>query len=87
MAVLDTMIQPQAGEQDTYIVYYHILDGDQHGCAPDHPKFDGTSKSCLHKIAEINDKVVINNNYTYSAVWLTSYNHSRRWYIMKLFDY
>ena len=86
MAVLDTMIQPALqGEQDTYIVYYHILDGDQHGRAPNHPDFDGSSQSCLHKIAERNYKVIIS---TYSPACLVnySYNLSRRWYIIMLFD-
>ena len=58
MAVLDTMIQPLEVQQETYIVYYHILDGDQHGRAPNHPDYDGFSKSCFHTIAQSNDKVI-----------------------------
>ena len=57
MAVLDTMIQPLEGEMDRYIVFYHILDGDQNGRAPECKSFDNSHKSCLHKIAKSNKKV------------------------------
>jgi len=57
LALLDTMIQPLEGEPNTYIVYYHILDGDQHGRAPNCRTFDSSEKSCLHKIAKSNNKV------------------------------
>lgn len=75
--MLDTMIQPLQGEQETYIVYYHILDGDEYDRTPNHPDFDSSSKSCLHKIAERNYKVITGTN---SPVWLTiaSYNLSIR---------
>ena len=53
------MMQPLEGEPGTYIVYYHILDGDQHGRAPNSPYFDSSEKSCLHKIAKSNNKVII----------------------------
>ena len=58
MAVLDTMIQPLEGEPNTYFVYYHILDGDQSGRAPNCEGFDRYEKSCLYKIAKNNDKVI-----------------------------
>ena len=54
------MMQPLEGELGTYIVYYHILDGDQNGRAPNSPNFDDTEKSCLHKIAKSNNKVIMN---------------------------
>ena len=57
MAVLDTMIQTLEGEPNTYIVYYQILDGDQHGRAPDCRTFDGSQKSCLYEIAKSNNRV------------------------------
>jgi len=57
LAILDTMIQPLEGEPNTYIVYYDILDGDQHGRAPNCRTFDSSEKSCLHKIAKSNNKV------------------------------
>ena len=59
LAVLDTMMQPLEGEPNTYIVYYQILDGDQHGRAPNCRTFDGSHKSCLHKISKSNNKVNI----------------------------
>ena len=57
LAILDTMIQPLEGEPNTYIVYYHILDGDQHGRAPNCRTFDSSEKSCLHKISKSDNKV------------------------------
>ena len=57
MAVLNTMMQPLEGQPGTYIVYYHILDGDQFGRAPNCENFDSSEKSCLHKIAKSNNKV------------------------------
>ena len=57
LAVLDTMMQPVEGKPDSYIVYYHILDGDQDGRAPNCPNFDSSKKSCVHKIAKTNNKV------------------------------
>ncbi|XP_065884791.1 transient receptor potential cation channel subfamily A member 1-like isoform X2 [Dysidea avara] len=59
LAILDTMMQPLEGEPNTYIVYYHILDGDQNGCAPNCRTFDSSEKSCLHKIAKSNNKEVV----------------------------
>ena len=59
LVVLDTMMQPLEGEPNTYIVYYHILDGDQNGRAPNCQNFDGSHKSCLHKIAKSNNKVTL----------------------------
>ena len=59
LAVLDTMMQPLEGDPNTYIVSYQILDGDQHGRAPNCQSFDTSHKSCLHKIAESNNKVHI----------------------------
>ena len=56
------MMQPLEGEPNTYIVYYQILDGDQHGRAPNCRNFDGSHKSCLHKIAKSNNKVTCNNH-------------------------
>ena len=53
------MMQPLEGEPGTYIVYYHILDGDQHGHAPNAENFDKSEKSCLYKIAKSNNKVKI----------------------------
>ena len=60
MAILDTMIQPVEGEPETYFVYYHILDGDRHGRAPSSKNFNSSEKSCLHKIAKSNNKVIMN---------------------------
>ena len=57
LAVLDTMKQP-VPEPDTYMLYYHILDADQNGRAPNCPGFDSSQKSCLHKIAKTNNKVM-----------------------------
>ena len=57
LAVLDTMMQPVEGKPDTYFVYYHILDGDQNGYAPSSANFNGSKKSCVHKIAKTNNKV------------------------------
>ena len=51
------MMQPLEGQPGTYIVYYHILDGDQFGRAPNCENFDSSEKSCLHKIAKSNNKV------------------------------
>ena len=56
MAVLDTMME-QIDEHNTYIVYYSVLDGDKLGRTPDDPKFDKAHQSCLHKIAQRNNKV------------------------------
>ena len=60
------MMQPLEGEPGTYIVYYHILDGDQHGRAPNSPNFDSSERSCLHKIAKSNNKVIMS---MYFAPW------------------
>lgn len=81
MAVLDTMMQPLEGEPGTYIAYYQILDGDQHGRAPNCRTFDGTERSCLHKIAKSNNKVN-------SLLFTLSTNQMlfRRWFIMMQFD-
>ena len=54
IAVLDTMMEQLEDEPDQYIVYYHILNGDQDGESPGSKNF---GKSCFYKIAQINDKV------------------------------
>ena len=57
MAVLDTMLQPAGETPGRYTVYYNILDGDENGHAPNSLNFDGSKKSCVHKIAKTNNKV------------------------------
>ena len=57
LAVLDTMLEPIQGEQNSYIVYYSILDGDEEGRSPVDPNFNSSTKSCLQKIAKSNNKV------------------------------
>ena len=57
LAVLDTMLEPIPGKQNTYVVYYSILDGDECGRTPVDPQFDSNTKSCLQKIAKSNDRV------------------------------
>ena len=76
-------MQPVEGKSDTYFVYYHILDGDQNGCAPNSPNFDSSKKSCIHKIAKTNNKVITKNILmNHSAASLIF----RKWCIMMLFD-
>lgn len=58
LAVLDTMKQPVEGKSDTYFLYYHILEADQDGRAPNCPTFNSSEKSCLHKIAKTDNKVM-----------------------------
>lgn len=58
LAVLDAMMEPHEGDPGSYIVYYNILESDQHGRDPNHPKFSGSEKSCLYKIAKSNNKVI-----------------------------
>ena len=57
LAILDTMKERIEGQQDTFIVYYSVLDGDRQGRPPNDPHFDKAHKSCLHKIARSNNKV------------------------------
>jgi len=66
------MIQPVEGEQYSYTVYYHILDGDQYGRAPNCENFDSSKESCLNKIANNNDKVLISICYIYLTIVLGS---------------
>ena len=47
----------QADEHNTYIVYYSVLDGDKFGRTPGDSKFDKAHETCLHKIAQRNNKV------------------------------
>ena len=79
------MMQPLEGEPNTYIVYYQILDGDQHGRAPDCQTFDVSHKSCLHKIATSNNKVHI-EYVSFLCYALVGYNF-RKWFIMMQFDF
>ena len=57
LAVLDTMLEPIPGEQNSYVIYYSILDGDEDGRSPVDPNFNSSTKSCLQKIAKSNNKV------------------------------
>ena len=47
-------MEPLEGNPDSYIVYYSILDSDEHGHDPYHPDF---KESCLYKMAMGNNKV------------------------------
>ena len=53
-------MQPYEGNPGAYTVYYNILDGDQNGRSPNCQNFDSSEKTCLYKIAESNNKVIIN---------------------------
>ena len=64
MAILDKMIEQQKNKPDSYKVYYNILDGDQNGRDPTCNNFDSTKKSCLHRIAESDNKVTMNLFYS-----------------------
>ncbi len=57
LLVLNTMMEPLPGQNETYLVDYAVLDGDVHGRPPSHSLFDKSDKSCLHKIAKSNNKV------------------------------
>ncbi|RUS90621.1 hypothetical protein EGW08_001618 [Elysia chlorotica] len=50
LSVLDCMVD-RVGQTDHARVYYHVLDADDKGRPPPHPKFDNSSKSCLHMIS------------------------------------
>lgn len=52
------MMEALPGQKDTYLVHYKVLDGDVKGKAPSDPRFDKSDKSCLHKIAKSNNKVI-----------------------------
>ena len=58
LAVLDTMKEEFEGKPGCYTVYYNILDGDIHGHSPHCQNFDFYGKSCLHKIAKNEKKVI-----------------------------
>ena len=65
LLVLNTMMEPLPGQKDTYLVHYSVLDGDVQGRAPSDRLFDKSNKSCLHKIAKSNNKVLtITTNYS-----------------------
>ena len=51
------MLEPIPGKQNSYVVYYSLLDGDECGRTPVDPQFDSTTKSCLQKIAKSDDRV------------------------------
>ena len=57
LAVLDATLEPISGEQNSFVVYYSILDGDEDGRSPVDPYFNSSTKSCLQKIAKSNNKV------------------------------
>ena len=70
MAILDKMIEPLQLEEKpgSHKVFYNILDGDQHGRDPNCTNFDSSKKSCLHRIAESDSKVIINFYYSISLI-------------------
>ena len=51
-------MEPLELQPGAYIVYYHILDGDQKGLDPKCKSFKRSEPSCLHKIAESYDNKV-----------------------------
>ncbi|GFO43033.1 transient receptor potential cation channel subfamily v member [Plakobranchus ocellatus] len=51
LAVLDCMID-RLGQTEHARVYYHLLEADDKGRPPTHPKFDCASRSCLHLISK-----------------------------------
>ena len=51
-------MEPQEGSPGSYIVYYGILESDEHGRDPYHNEFNYSSKSCLYKIAKNNNMVI-----------------------------
>lgn len=63
MAILDKMIEPLEETPGSYKVFYNILDSDQHGHDPNCKEFDSSKKSCLHIIAESNNKVIMSICY------------------------
>ena len=50
------MCEPVQGDVK-YKVHYSILEGDEAGYPPNHPKFKSSRKSCLYKIARSQNKV------------------------------
>ena len=67
LAILDKMIEPLQ-LPGSCKVFYNILDSDQHGRDPNCTNFDSSKKSCLHRIAESNSKVIINFCYITSLL-------------------
>lgn len=51
LSVLDCMVD-RIGQTDHARVYYHVLDADDKGRTPVHPKFDSSTRSCLHLISK-----------------------------------
>lgn len=71
MAVLDATLEPIPGEQNSIVVYYSILDGDERGRSPIDPYFNSSTKSCLQKIAKSNNKVGIVEYTSAILVYIT----------------
>ncbi|CAG5123685.1 unnamed protein product, partial [Candidula unifasciata] len=58
LAVLDCLAD-RIGQTSHMRIYYHILEADEKGRPPSHPKFEPNSKSCLHLISKEGYKELI----------------------------
>lgn len=67
------MCEPVQGDVK-YKVHYSILEGDEAGHPPDHPKFKSSRKSCLYKIARSQNKVYIPYGYSLQCTYKMIYS-------------